>query len=147
MILKCLPLAMGTDYFIAINKHIFIPNVGGQPARVAGLGEPHDLKIFLSGCLASGITNKRPSPEDENDDSGLSLGRGRIKDLCYYEFFPFSGIVSHGGTKFAKGCGIQSLLFIFRTSVVCQPAYFAGLAQPAGSAPFFISFNNLTVSF
>jgi len=31
------------------------PNVRGQPARVAGLGEPHSSEIFLSGCLASGM--------------------------------------------------------------------------------------------
>jgi len=52
-----------------------LANVRGQPARVAGLGEPLGSEIFLSGYLASGISNKRLSPEGGRDYLGLSLDR------------------------------------------------------------------------
>ena len=58
------------------------------------LGQWDGSEIFLLGYLASGSSKKRPSPGYENDNTGMSLGRGLITDLRSYEFHLFLKIVS-----------------------------------------------------
>jgi len=89
-----------------------LANVRGQPACVAGLGEPHGSEIFLSGCLPSGISNKRLWPEGGKDNLGLSLGRGRIKDLWTYAFLLFLKIVSRAKPPSSQRT-LESKVFLF----------------------------------
>jgi len=84
----------------------------GQPARVAGLSEPHGSEIFLSGYLASGISKKRPPLEGSRDDLGLSLGRGRITDLWSYEFHLFLKIASRAKSPSSHKT-LESKVFLF----------------------------------
>jgi len=111
-----------------------MPIVRGQPAHVAGLGEPHGSEIFLSGCLAFGISKKRPPLEGSKDDLGLSLGHGRIKGLWAPSvILLFLMIVSRAKSPSAQRALESKVLMFFYLPSVRDHRHRTAGATSAGS--------------